>query len=204
MTTLAFLLSFSTLATCTSGDATQVISHSKYKFEKTDHIVNSSHSNVTKDTSLYRNPTPWLNGTSSENKEHTHNLSIEINSNWNSSLSSGLTLLKILSSANEDCWSKSDVLKCIRAKMNELVRSILHSSDSYENPHDVRSKEVQNDKLSDTAEGNVTLLQEIIMKQLRSHTVAVNLGEFGNEVEETARAALSWFAPGKLSQWENT
>lgn len=194
MTTLAFLLSFSTLATCTSVDATRYVSQSKYKFEKTDSIFNNSHNNVTKDTSLYRYPTRRINGTSSENTEQIHNLTLEINSNWNSSLSRGLTLLKVVSSANQDCWNKSDVLKCISAKMIELARRFLYSTDSY-----VRSNEVQNDNISDIAEGNVTLLHEIIMKQLRNHMLAENLGELGNEVEDTARAALSWFAPGKLT-----
>jgi hypothetical protein len=63
---------------------------------------------------------------------------------------------------------------------------------------------VQNDKFSDIAEGNITSLHEIIMKQLRNHMVAANLAELGNDVEETARAALSWFAPGKLSWWTDT
>jgi hypothetical protein len=58
---------------------------------------------------------------------------------------------------------------------------------------------VQNDKLSDSAEENVPLLHKFIMKQLRNRMVSVNFGEIENEVEGTARAALSWFAPGKLS-----
>jgi hypothetical protein len=84
--------------------------------------------------------------------------------------------------------------------MIELVRSILYSSDSYESPHDVRSNEKQNDKVSDISE----IIYEIITKQLRNHMVAVNLGEIGNEVEDTARASLSWFTPGKLSWWPDT
>jgi hypothetical protein len=201
ITTLAFLLSFSTLATCASVDVTQDISHNKHKFAKTDHIVNSSHNNVTKDTSLYRNPTGWLNETSSENIEQIstiYNIPLEINSNWNSSLSNGLTILKVLSSVNQNCWNTSDVVKCIRGKVIQLVKNILYPSDSYEISHGVRNNEVQNDKLWDAAEGNITFLQEMIMKQLRNHRVSVSLGELGNQVEESARAALSWFTPGKL------
>jgi hypothetical protein len=46
-------------------------------------------------------------------------------------------------------------------------------------------------------EGNITVLQKMIMKKLRNYELSANLGGIGNQVEDSARAALYWFKPGK-------
>jgi hypothetical protein len=185
------------MATC---DDTQDTSQSKQLFAKTDLLTISSHSKVTKDTDLYGNTIQGPYGASSESTEQTskvYDLPQEINSNLKSSLSDGFTLLKALSSIYRECWNVSDVTSCVSVKVTEFMSSILSSSESYEGRREVRSNELQNDDILDIAEGNITSLPEIIMKELRNHTMSTNLAEIGKEVEDSARAALSWFTPGK-------
>jgi hypothetical protein len=198
ITTVAFVLSLSSVATCAPVNATQDVLHSDHKFEITG-LVNSSHSNVTKDTNLYRNSTQWLYGASTESIEIStvHDLPLEINSNLNYSLSSGLTVLKVISSITQDCRNASDVIKCFRVKVIEFMRSILYSAEPYGEPHDFQSNELQNDEILDIAERNITLLLKIIMKEIRNHVMSMNWVEIENGVEDSARAALSWFTPGK-------
>lgn len=99
----------------------------------------------------------------------------------------------------EECFNKTDVTKCIRAELIQFMRGILHSPHTYEIPHDIQSNELKRDDILDIAEGNIALLQQNIMKEVRDQMSSVNLGEIGNGVEDTARAALSWLAPGKSS-----
>jgi hypothetical protein len=65
----------------------------------------------------------------------------------------------------------------------------------------VRNHEIENNKSMDAGplygEGNVTVLQETIMKQLENYEVSANLGRLANQVEDTARSAVSWLKPGK-------
>lgn len=208
ITTLT-LLSLSTLTTCTSEYTTRDVSHNKHNFPKTDRAANYSQEAVTnykyetKDTSMYRNDTGSFVDTATKPTQSIghvptiYNLPLETNSDLNWSLSSGLTLLKVISSISQNCWNKSDGSKCVWDTVIRFMNSVLHSSDSYRISHNVRDNEPAYDELLNNMEGNITVLQKMIMKKLRNYELSANLGGIGNQVEDSARAALYWFKPGK-------
>ena len=198
---LTLVISLSTLARCASVDTLQDISHNKTKFPKINHIDNNIHRLITKDTNLYRNPTGLLDGASKKSVGQIttlHNVHLESDLKWNSSVSSGLNILKFLSSMNKKCGNAHNVVKCAGDVILRSVSTILQSADSYEDEDDVQNSGTRNDKtLAQRTEGNVTLLLENIMKYLRNYLLSVSGKELGNEVKESARAGLSWFKPGK-------
>jgi hypothetical protein len=199
--------------TCASEYSAQDISHNKHTLSTTDRIANNSqealknYKHDTKYTSLYKNPTSYFIETSTKSIQSIgqvptiNNLPVESNSNVILSLSSGLTLLNIISSVTHNCWKKDDVVKCVQDTLIRLMGSVLHSSDSYPVSRNAQDNEVENNELLNSgalySEGKLTALQETILKQLRHYEASMNLGRFGNEVEDSARNLLSWFKPGK-------
>jgi len=213
ITTLT-LLPLIALTTCASVNTTQHNSQDGDKFSKTDNFAHNSHRTVTndeysktKDASLSRNPTDSFVETSTKSMKNIrqiptkHILPVETNSDLYSSLPSGLTFLKLLSSMNQSCLNASSVLKCVKGTVIRFVTSVLYSGDSYEIYNEVRNHEIENNKSMDAGplygEGNVTVLQETIMKQLENYEVSANLGRLANQVEDTARSAVSTLKPGK-------
>lgn len=198
---LTYAISLSTIAKCASVDTIQDIPHNKHKFSNTNHGGQNIHRLVTKDTNLYSNPTGFFDGTSKKitGKISTlYNIPLENNSNWDSTLSSGLNVLKFLSSMNENCGNENNVVKCIGDIIFRSISIILQSTDSYENTGNVRNWEKRNGRGPFLGpEGNITLLEETVMKHLKNYILSVNLTDVGNEVKESARAGLSWFKPGK-------
>ena len=198
---LTLVISLSTLARCASVETLQDIPHNKTKFPKINHIDNNIHRLITKDTNLYRNPTGLLDGTSKKNIGQIptlHNVPLESDLKWNSSVSSGLDILKFISSMNKNCKNAHNVVKCVGETILRSVSTILLSADSHENNEDAQNSGTRNDKiLAQRKEGNVTLLLEEIMKYLRNYILSVNRKELVNEAKESARAGLSWFKPGK-------
>jgi len=198
---LTLVISLSTLARCASVDTLQDIPHNKPKFPKINHIDNNIHRLITKDTNLYRNPTDLLTGTSKKNIEQRttlHNVHLESDLKWNSSVSSGLDILKFLSSMNKNCGNARNVVKCVGNIILPSVSTVLLPADSYENSEDVQNSGTRNDKIfSQRTEGNITLLLKEIMKYLRNYMLSVNMKELENEAKESARAGLSWLKPGK-------
>jgi len=176
----------------------QDISHNKTKFPIINHIDNNIHRLITKDTNLYRNPSGLLDGTSKKNIGQIpalHNVHLESDLKWNSSVSSGLDTLKFLSSMNKICGNSHNVVKCAGDVILRFVSTILLS---YENNEDGQNSGTRNEKiLAQRNEGNVTLLLVKIMKHLRNYMLSVNVEELENEAKESARAGLSWFKPGK-------
>jgi hypothetical protein len=198
---LTLVISFSTLARCASVDTLQDIPHNKTKFPKINHIDNDIHRHIPKDTNLYRNPNGLLDGTSKKNigqRTTLHNVPIESDLEWNSNISSGLDILKFLSSVNKNCKNAHNAVKCVGDTIFRSVSTILLSADSYENTEDVQNGGTRNDKISaQRTEGNVPLLLVEIMKYVRDYMLSVNMKELENEAKESARAGLSWFKPGK-------
>jgi hypothetical protein len=198
---LTLVISLSTLAKCASVDTLQDIPHNKTKFPKINHIDNNILRLITKDTNLYRNPTGLLDGTSKKNIGQVptlHNATLGSDLKWNLSVSSGLDILKFLSSMNKKCKSAHNVVKCVGDTILRSVSTTLLSADSYENTEYVQNSGTRNDKIfAQRTKGNVTLLLGEIMKYLRSYILSVNMKELGNEAKESARAGLSWFKPGK-------
>jgi hypothetical protein len=198
---LTLVISLSTLARCASIDTSQVIPHNKTNFPKINYIDNNINRLITKDANLYRNPTGLLEGTSKKNIgliPTLHNVHLERDLKWNSTVSSVLDILKFLSSMNKKCKNARNVVKCVGDVMLRSVSAIMMSADSYENNEDVQNSGKRNDKIfAKRTEGNVTLLLEEIMKYLRNYILSVNMKELGNEAKESARAGLSWFKPGK-------
>jgi hypothetical protein len=99
---------------------------------------------------------------------------------------------------NENCGNENNVVKCIGDIIFRSISIILQSTDSYENTGNVRNWEKRNGRGPFLGpEGNITLLEETVMKHLKNYILSVNLTDVGNEVKESARAGLSWFKPGK-------
>jgi hypothetical protein len=198
---LTLVISLSTAARCASVDTLQDIPHNKTKFPKINHIDNNIHRLITKDTNQYRNPTGLLDGTSNKyigQLPTLHNVPLGSDLKWNSSVTSGLDILKFLSSMNKNCKNGHNVVKCAGDIILRSVSTILLSADSYQNNEDVQNIGTRNDKIfAQRTEENVTLLLGEIMKYLRNYILSVNMKELGNEAKESARAGLSWFKPGK-------
>jgi hypothetical protein len=190
-----------TPAKCASIDTIQDIAHNKHKFIKTNHIDNNVHKLITKDVTLYGNPNGLFNGTANKNIGQIptlHNLTLESNSKWNSSLSSGWDIVNFLSSMSNNCANAHNMVKCFGYTVFRFISIILQSTDSYENTENVRNSEKRNNKIfALRPEGNFILLQQEIIKHLRNSVLSVNLNDLENDVKETARAGLSWFKPGK-------
>lgn len=207
ITTLT-LLSVSTLTTCTLEYTTQDVSHNKHRTDRTDN--NSQEAAVTnyefeaKDTSMSRNVTDYSVDISTKSIQSIghlptiNSLTFKTNSDFNSSLSIGFTLLKIISLISQNCWNESDVAKCVRDTVIRFMSSGLYSENSYWISRSVVNNETEHDEVFKNTEENISVFQEIVLKQLRSYDVSVNLSEFGNQVDDSARAMLSWFQPGKL------
>ena len=196
---LTLVISFSTLARCASVDTLQDIPHNKTKFPKINHIDNNIYRLITKD--LYRNSTGLLDETSKKNIGQIptlHNVPLESDLKWNSSVSSGLNILNFLSSMNKKCKNTHNVVKCVGDIILRSVSTTLLSADSYENTGYVQNSLTRNDKIvAQRTERNVTLLLGEIMKHLRNYILSVDMKELGDEAKESARAGLSLFKPGK-------
>jgi hypothetical protein len=117
---------------------------------------------------------------------------------WNSSVLSGLDILKFLSLMNTKCGNAQNIVKCVGDVILGSASTILQSADSYEYNKDVQNSQTRDDKIfAQRTEGDVILLLQKITKHLRNYILSVNVEELGNEVEESARAGFSWFKPGK-------
>lgn len=198
---LTLVIFLSTLAKCASVDIIQDIPQNRQKFPKTNHIDHNIHKFVTKDVILYGNPNGFFDGKSKKNIGQIptlHNQPVESNSKWDSSVSSGLDILRFLSLMNKNCGNAHNVVKCIGDTIFRSISIILQSTDSYESDENIRNSETRKDEIfAVRPEENITLLQDEIIKRLRNYILSVNLNELGNEVKESARAGLSWFKPGK-------
>lgn len=206
ITTLT-LLSLSAPTTCTSEHITRDVSRNRHKFSKSDLTANNSHevftNYETKDDYLLRNDTDSFVDASMKLMQiigdvHTvYNLLFEKNSDLNSSVSSSLSLLKVISLIPQKCWNKSDVTNCVRDTVIRFMRSVLYSPDSYRISRNLPNNETVYGELLNNMERSITALQDTILKQLRNYEVSVKLEELGNQVEDSSRALLSWFKPGK-------
>jgi hypothetical protein len=179
----------------------QDIPHNKTKFPKINHIDNNIYRLFTKETNLYRNPTGLLAGTSKKNigqRPTLYKVHLESDLKWNSSVSSGLDILKFLSSVNKNCGNAQNVVKCVGDIILRSVSTVLLSADSYENSEDVQNGGTRDNKIfAQRTEGNITLLLKEIMNYLRNYMLSVDMKELENEAKESARAGLSWLKPGK-------
>lgn len=128
----------------------------------------------------------------------SHNAPLKSDLKWNSSVSSGMDILKFLSSMNKKCKNAHNMVKCVGDVILRSVSTILLSADSYENTENVQNSGTSNDKIfAQRTEENITLLLEEIMKYLRNYVLSVDMKERGNEAKESGRAGLSWFKAGK-------
>ncbi|KAJ4450990.1 hypothetical protein ANN_02425 [Periplaneta americana] len=194
ITTLTLLVSLSTLTAC----ATQELS-------KTDSIVHRTITNdkYNKTKDIFHQNDSETRTTNTEQSLVTNKSSFLTDSDWNSSKFSVVSLLKTVSTLKQNCWHSNEVVKCARDTVMRIMRDILISPDSYEISNDVRLNEGDNDRSNDIFDGkilrnagkNLTALQEIVLKRLRDYEVKVNLPLLVDRVEESARAAFSWFKP---------
>ncbi|XP_069679319.1 uncharacterized protein Osi24 isoform X2 [Periplaneta americana] len=198
ITTLTLLVSLSTLTAC----ATQELSKTDSNVHNSHRTITNDKYNKTKDIFHQNDSETWT--TNTEQSLVTNKSSFLTDSDWNSSKFSAVSLLKTVSTLKENCWHSNEVVKCARDTVMRIMRDILISPDSYEISNDVRLNEGDNDRSNDIFDGkilhnagkNLTALQEIVLKRLRDYEVKVNLPLLVDRVEESARAAFSWFKPG--------
>ncbi|PSN43135.1 hypothetical protein C0J52_17080 [Blattella germanica] len=196
-TTLAILLSFSTITNCSS--TTTDSATKRTTVTENPHITNNAHSHRVTEFSKYvtksserKTGVEFSRNISKTTQEKTQkNASIEHYSKWDLGYQVGLQFLKILSKLN--CSQSNSAVECAKDTVIKYIHDVLYENEITTNEISEKTPSLSDIKVV----RNLTALQETVLRKLSDLELTVNLPRITGRGLEYARAGLSLFKPAE-------